>query len=223
MTKKPASARGLFRATGKKPKPVNVRLADGSYAKAAARDRSEDDFDATPPEPIRSLIHHEGARMRQFPAIWDPSAGDGALVREMEAAGFTVIASDLVDRGAGYELRSLYDFTEAPSMASVQNPPFGECSWGNGKARWQKHLLETLGLEYVALLLPWQWPGAAGLGPFWATHPPARVYLMRWRLDFTGMGGQPALHAWYIWDVQHTGETILRMLDQVDIRQPDLF
>lgn len=221
--KKPApSARGLFAATGKKPKPVNVRLEDGSYAKAPARERSEDDFDATPPEAIRSLIHHEGARMRQFPAIWDPSAGDGALVREMEAAGFTVIASDLIDRGAGYELRNFYDVTEAPTMASVQNPPFGECSWGNGKVRWQKHALETLGLEYLALLLPWQWPGAGGLGPFWEAHPPAHIYLMRWRLDFTGMGAQPALHAWYCWDVQHVGETVLRMMDPIDIRQPAL-
>lgn len=225
MTKKGGapSARGLFHATGKKSKPVNVRLEDGSYAKAPARERSEDDFDPTPPEPIRSLIHHEGARMRQFPAIWDPSAGDGALVREMEDAGFTVIASDLIDRGAGYELRDFYDFKAAPSKASVQNPPFGECSWGNGKVRWQRHALEALGLDYLALLLPWQWPGAAGLGPFWDEHPPARIYLMRWRIDFTGMGAPPALHAWYVWDTAWEGETVLRMMDPVDIRQPGLF
>lgn len=221
--KKPASARGLFAATGKKPKPVNVRLDDGSYAKAPARERSEDDFDKTPPEAIRSLIHHEGVRLRQFPAVWDPSAGDGRLVRELEAEGFTVIASDMVDRGAGYEVRNFYDFSEAPSQASVQNPPFGECSWGDGKVRWQKHLLETLGLDYVALLLPWMWPGAGGLGPFWASRPPARVYLMRWRLDFTGQGANPSLHAWYVWDCDWSGETVLRMMDPVDIRQTSLF
>lgn len=222
MKKKPPSAGGLFLATGKKPKPVAVRLEDGSYTKAASRPRSEDDFDATPPECIRSLIHHEGARLRQFPAIWDPSAGDGRIVKELEAAGFIVIASDLVDRGAGYEVRDFYDFAEAPCMASVQNPPFGECSWGNGKVRWQKRLLEVLGLDYVALLLPWQWPGAAGLSGFWHDHPPARVYLMRWRIDFTGQGAQPALHAWYCWDAAYQGETILRMMDPVDIRQPAL-
>ena len=217
MTSKPApSARGLFHATGKKSKPVNVRLEDGSYAKAPARERSEHDFDKTPPAAIQALIHHEGERLRQFPAIWDPSAGDGRIVNGLEAEGFTVIASDLIDRGAGYEVRDFYDFTEAPSMASVQNPPFGECSWGNGKVRWQKHALETLGLDYLALLLPWQWPGAAGLAGFWAEHRPARVYLMRWRLDFTGQGAQPALHAWYVFDKNWVGETVLRMMDPVD-------
>lgn len=223
MKKAPKSARGLFHATGKKSKPVAVRRPDGGYEKAAARERSEDDFDRTPPAAIQALIHHEGARLRQFPAIWDPSAGDGRIVRALEEEGFTVIASDMVDRGAGYEVRNFYDFTEAPSLASVQNPPFGECSWGDGKVRWQKRLLETLGLEYVALLLPWMWPGAGGLGPFWATHPPARVYLMRWRLDFTGQGANPSLHAWYVFDKTWEGETVLRMMDPVDIRQPDLF
>lgn len=219
MKKAPKSARGLFHATGKKSRPVNVRLPDGSYEKAAARERSEDDFDRTPPAAIQALIHHEGARLRQFPAIWDPSAGDGRIVRALEEEGFTVIASDMVDRGAGYEVRNFYDFAEAPSLASVQNPPFGECSWGDGKVRWQKHLLETLGLEYVALLLPWMWPGAGGLKPFWANHAPARVYLMRWRLDFTGQGAQPSLHAWYVFDKTWKGETVLRMMDQVDPSQ----
>lgn len=223
MSKSPPSARGLFHATGKKSKPVNVRLEDGSYAKAAARPRSEDDFDATPPEPIQTLIHHEGERLRQFPAIWDPSAGDGGLVRELEAAGFTVIASDMVDRGAGYEVRNFYDFQEAPSKATVQNPPFGEVNWGNGKARWLIHTLDTLDLEYAAFLLPWQFPGAGGLGPLWARRPPSRVYLMRWRIDFTGMGAQPALHAWYVWDRTWEGETVLRMMDPVDIHQTTLF
>ena len=31
--------------------------------------------------------------------IWEPAAGDGALVRPLEEAGFTVIASDIADDG----------------------------------------------------------------------------------------------------------------------------
>lgn len=224
--KKPApSARGLFAATGKKPKPVAVNVGQGQYEKVAARPRSEDDFDPTPPEPTRAFIHHEGARMRAFKRIWEASAGDGAMVRELEAAGFDVFGSDLIDRGAGYEIKSFYDYTreDRPSEASMQNPPFKEANWGLGKARWLIHALEVLELEYLALLMPWQFPGAAGLAPFWAKHPPARIYLMRWRIDFTGMGASPMLNAWYVWDSEWEGETVLRMMDPVDIRQPALF
>lgn len=218
-----ASARGLFRATGKTSKPVVQRQLDGSYAKVDVLERETDDFYPTPPEPIRALLHAEIGRLRDFESVWDASAGDGALVREMEAMGLTVHASDLIDRGMGAQIRDFYDFTAPLSLASVQNPPFQECGWGNGKARWLTHALDTLGLEYMALLLNWSFPGAGGLAPFWAKNPPARVYLMRWKIDFTGQGAPPMLNAWFVWDRQHQGETILRMLDRKDARQAELF
>ena len=220
------SARGLFRATGKTPKPTVQRNLDGSYQRVdQGLERESKDFYPTPPEPIRALLRAEIDRLRQFPAIWDASAGDGALVREMEAVGLKVIASDLVDRGCpGAEIKDFYDFTAAPSKATVQNPPFGECGWGNGKARWLKHALETLDIEYMALLMNWGWPGAGGLKHFYAKHPPARVYLMRWKIDFTGQGAPPMLNAWFVWDRQWQGETVLRMLDRSDdARQSALF
>ena len=52
MGKSAASARGLFRATGKQSKPVPTRLLDGSYTKVDALEREADDFYPTPPEPI---------------------------------------------------------------------------------------------------------------------------------------------------------------------------
>jgi len=218
-----ASARGLFRATGKKSKPVPARLLDGSLALVNELEREKDEFYPTPPEPIRALLHAELGRLRDFDSVWDASAGDGALVREMESVGLNVIASDLVDRGAGFEVKNFYDFAKAPSKCSVQNPPFDQCGWGNGKARWLTHALDNLDLEYMALLMNWGWPGAGGLGPFWAKHPPARVYLMRWKIDFTGQGAPPMLNAWFVWDKQHKGETVLRMLDRKDARQSELF
>jgi hypothetical protein len=69
----------------------------------------------------------------------------------------------------------------------------------------------------------WSFPGAGGLAPFWAKYPPARVYLMRWKIDFTGQGAPPMLNGWFIWDRQHQGETVLRMLDRKDARQAELF
>lgn len=220
----PVSARGLFRATGKKSRPVAVRLIDGSYTKADQLEREKDEFYPTPPEPTRAFLAAEIERLRQFPMIWEAAAGDGAMAREIAAVGLPVVVSDLVDRGCGGVIRSFYDFKVGLAPAIVTNPPFDECNWRDGKARWIRHALEKIGAEYMALLLPWPWPGAVGLKALWAEHPPARVYLMRWKIDFTGQGSPPMLNAWFVWDRAWKGETVLRMLDRADdARQSEMF
>lgn len=219
------SARGLFRATGKKSKPVAVRQLDGTIVKAETLEREPNEFYPTPPEPTRAFLAVEIERLRQFQVIWEPAAGDGAMAREMRALGLHVYCSDLIDRGCGADVASFYDFkiphTRLPE-AIVTNPPFDQCGWGNGKARWLKHALETLEVEYMALLMNWSWPGAGGLRHFYAKHPPARVYLMRWKIDFTGQGAPPMLNAWFVFDKKWKGETVLRMLDRKDARQGEL-
>ncbi len=217
---KPVSARGLFRATGKKGKPVVQLSLDGTYERVEALEREKDDFYPTPPEPTRALLHSEIERLRQFNMIWEPAAGDGAMVREMEAMGLSVGASDLVDRGCGAFICDFYSYREAPAKAIVTNPPFAECNKDPG---WIRHALDTMKVEYMALLLPLNWTGASGRAALWSMFPPARVYIMRWRIDFTGQGAPPMLNGWFVWDSQHKGETILRMLDRNDARQSEMF
>ena len=218
------SAKGLFRATGKRYKPVIVnkgRDLAGAFEVAESLAREPDDFYPTPPEPIRALISVECNSLSLFSSIWEPAAGDGALVREMETCGFTVISSDLIDRGCGAQIKSFYDFRAPLSFAIVTNPPFAECNEDPG---WIRHALETLAVEYMALLLPVNWMGSGDRrAKLWADFPPARIYLMRWRIDFTGQGAPPMLNAWYIWDRTWCGETVLRMLDRKDARQHELF
>lgn len=219
-----ASAQGLFRATGKTTKPTVQLQLDGTLARVeGGLKREGNDFYPTPPEPTRALLAAEIDRLREFDGIWEPAAGDGAMVREMRALGLDVFWSDLIDRGADAEIRDFYDFIAPPYAAIVTNPPFSECGWGNGKARWLKHALDTLDVDYMALLMNWGWPGAGGLGPFYAQHPPARVYLMRWKIDFTGQGAPPMLNAFFVWDKAWKGETVLRMLDRKDARQTEMF
>lgn len=218
-----ASARGLFRATRKKSKPVVQRNLDGSYERVEHLEREEADFYPTPPEPTRALLHAEIDRLRDFGTVWEPACGDGAMVREMESVGLRVVSSDLIDRGCGAEIRSFYDWSFPAAGAIVTNPPFAECNSRDGKGRWIWHALDVLGVEYMALLMNWSWPGAGGLGDLWNRYPPARAYLMRWKVDFTGQGAPPMLNGWFVWDRKHQGETVLRMLDRKDARQSELF
>lgn len=213
------SARGLFRATGKESAPVGhesgVDLA-GPYMRPVLLEREKDDFYPTPPEPTRALVAVELERLLSFGGVWEPAAGDGAMVRELMDAGLMVFASDLVDRGCGAEVRNFYEYRKPVLQAIVTNPPFAEC---NADPGWVRHALQTLRVDYMALLLPVNWLGAAGRAALWSEFPPARVYLMRWRIDFTGQGAPPMLNAWFVWDTAHVGEPILRMLDKRDARQ----
>lgn len=218
-----ASARGLFRATGKKGKPIGQTSGvdlGGEFEHEELLAREADDFYRTPPEPIRALLAAELPRLRALGLLWEPAAGDGAIVEEIAALGLPIHGSDMIDRDAGFEVKNFYDFRDAPAKAILTNPPFNECNRDPG---WIRHALVQLKVEYMALLLPVNWFGAAGRAFLWAQFPPARVYIMRWRVDFTGQGAPPMLNCWVIWDQDHSGEPILRMLDRSDARQAELF
>lgn len=216
------SARGLFRATGNNSKPTVQMQLDGTLARVdGSLEREKDDFYPTPPEPTLALLAAEGRRLADFPVIWEPAAGDGAMVRLIQEHGHRCVGTDLIDRGAGFQVCSFYDFNTAQGTAIVTNPPFAECNRDPG---WVRHALENLGVEYMALLLPVNWMGSGTeRAALWGQYTPARVYLMRWRIDFTGQGAPPMLNAWFVWDKQHKGETVLRMLDRKDARQSELF
>ncbi|UNJ22096.1 modification methylase [Microcystis phage vB_MweS-yong2] len=210
------SARGLFRAAGKRTRPA--RDETGALHEGGLP-RQRDDYYAThQPEPLEALLRAEAPRLRLFPLLWEPAAGCGAMVRQLSQAGFPVVASDKVDRGCGAQIRDFLAFDRAPAPAIVTNPPFNLCSWRDGRGIWIEHAIGRLGVDYMALLLPWTWPAAAGLGPLWAAHPPARVHLMRWKIDFTGQGSPPSNHAWFVWDGAQPGgrrdPTQLLMLDR---------
>lgn len=217
------SARGLFRATGKAGKPKAIQLLDGSYAKVDAIPRAEHDFQATPVEPTRAFLHYERSALAHHCAIWEPAVGDGAMSREIKAAGHHCIGSDLIDRGCGATIADFFSFTTPLAQAIVTNPPYNQVNARDGDGRWVWHAMETLGVEYMALLLNWAWPGARGLAGLWAAHPPKRVYLMRWKIDFTGEGSPPMLHAWFIWERGFKGDPALLMMDRVDNRQGAMF
>lgn len=204
------SARGLFRATGKVAKDVLPR--------------AEDDFTPTPPEPTLALCHYERAALSRYPLIWEAACGDGRMMRDLRSCGHKVTGSDLRDRGCGAVVRDFFDFDQPLSPCIVTNPPYIEVNARDGDGRWVWHAMERLGVDYMALLLNWSWPGAASLGGLWEAWAPQRVYLMRWKIDFTGQGAPPMLNGWFVWDRQADDQSCrLLMMDRVDARQAQLF
>lgn len=196
-------------------KPVAVKTEDG-YEKTNNPDREADDFYPTPPEATRALLAAEWGALADYPVIWEPACGDGAMAREIAATGHSVIATDMVDRGYSLDAqRSFYDFTTPLAGAIITNPPYCEINARDGHGRWLRHTMD-LGVGYCAMLLNWDWPAARknGLDELMARHPISRVYLCRWKIDFTGGGAPPQRNAWFVWDKTWQGETVLRFLDR---------
>lgn len=217
------SARGLFRATGNSSTHI-VRTDDG-YERSTEAPREAHDFYPTPPDVTRALLSVEGQRIAEVAQdkhIWEPAAGDGAMVREFLSLGFTVITSDIIDRGCGADMVDFLTATRRPADVLITNPPYNLINARDGKGRWLTHAM-GLGCRYVALFLNWDWPAAAGLAPILAEHPISRVYVCRWKVDFTGKGSPPQRNAWFIWDADWTNETALRFLDRADARQSEMF
>jgi len=79
------------------------------------------EFYPTPPEAVRALLSVE----RFDGSIWEPACGNGAISRELEAAGYDVVSTDITDHGFG---QSGQDFLKSGMPLAkhiVTNPPYG--------------------------------------------------------------------------------------------------
>src|SRR5262249_43677850 len=83
--------------------------------------RAPFEFYPTPPSAIRALLSVE-----LFAGdIWEPACGNGAISKELAAAGYDVVSTDITDWGYG---EPGHDFLACQSPRArniVTNPPYG--------------------------------------------------------------------------------------------------
>lgn len=173
-----------------------------TYADPAKMDaRREDDFYPTPWEPTDALLDAEKDVLAFYPRIWEPACGDGAMARQMQAHGFKVWSSDLIDRGFGDAHFDFLNFKgqRAPKeyTAIITNPPFVLAEDFIRQAH-------ALGMDYIAMLLKAHYFHADSRIRLFHDHRPARIYPLGWRVDFTGGGANHTDCSWYVWDRSHT-------------------
>jgi hypothetical protein len=101
-----------------------TQIAGGTqFGKHALADRKNDLYE-TPPCATRALIPF----LDRDRVIWEPACGPGAIVRELEAAGFSVHATDLVHYGLEGAFGEIDFLMERPDRhmpdVIVTNPPF---------------------------------------------------------------------------------------------------
>lgn len=155
------------------------------------------DFYPTPPGATRALLTVETFRG----AIWEPACGDGAIAKVLAHAGYSVVATDLVDHGFG---TAGVDFleqsaTRAPNI--ITNPPY---RFGMADAFVRKALDLTANTGgSVAMLLNMSSLAHPRRHHLWVARPPAAIYA----LDDVVFARTDTAHryVWCVWKAGHTG------------------
>lgn len=169
----------------------------------------------TPPWATRAMLTHILPDIGQGQTVWEPAANRGYMARPLAERFSTVIASDLIDYGAGYPV---VDFLNGPSPSDfgqpvdwiITNPPFNLAT---------EFALRALDVarEGVALLLRSAWAeGHDRHTRLFSQRPPAiiaqhvtRVPIVRGRVDKKAVSAMP--YAWFIWRKGST-ETTFRWI-----------
>jgi hypothetical protein len=159
---------------------------------------------STPPRGTRALLVMESFHG----TIWEPCCGDGAISRELEAAGHEVISTDIVDRGYGRgDHNFLTDHTTTIDDL-IMNPPYGPQR--DITVRFIEHALTRIRPGgKVCVLLRANWEAAQSHRHLIAKC--CRKYTFTRRLQihrggYTGRKGSPQMDtAWYVFMNEHTG------------------
>lgn len=172
-----------------------------------------DGYHPTPPRGARALL----ARESFTGVLWECACGDGAISRILEAAGFEVISTDLVDRGYG---RGGHDFlADNATLADhiITNPPYGPAR--GLAAQFVKHALTRIRPGAVCMLLRTNWEAPQAHQHLMARC--CRKYTFSRRLKmhrdgYTGRKNSPQLDvSWYVFSNEHAGPT------QTEVLPPD--
>lgn len=93
--------------------------------------RAAFEFYPTPPEATRALLSVESFQGD----IWEPACGDGAISKVLEAAGYQVVSTDLIDRGYGAGGHNFLKSETPLAKNIITNPPYGTHGLGDAFVR----------------------------------------------------------------------------------------
>ncbi len=187
-----------------------ARHATGT--KTASKEERGHELYETPIEAMRALLALESFSLN----VVEPSVGKGAILRPLEAAGYEVTISDLVDRGTTTqhgECQGVGDFllsiVEGGGWDIVTNPPYGVAN------AYVAHALRAHKPRKMALLLNLNFlcgfddPDRSFVMD---ECPPSRVYVFTRRLPMMhrdGWEGDKANSqmntAWFVWERNDDG------------------
>ena len=141
--------------------------------------------------------------------IWEPACGDGAISKVLEAAGYRVISTDLVDRGYGCGGQDFLKSETPLGKTIITNPPYG--THGLGDAFVRRALIHTRKTGgSVAMLLNLRSLCNPDRTPRFQRCPPTALYaldeLTCWPGGRRGAYSYRIAKQQYYWAVWHPGK-----------------
>ena len=170
--------------------------------------RQKEDFYSTDPVAIDYLLKHE----RFSKNVWECACGNGNLAKRLKMYGYNVYSSDLVDRGYGDYGVDFLKQKEPFDGDIITNPPYKYATEFVEKA------LELTNRK-VAMFLKIQFlESQKRYERLFMNNPPKKVlpFVKRidcWRNDDRSLKGSTVLYAWFIWDKEYTGKTMIEWID----------
>jgi hypothetical protein len=167
----------------------------------------DNDFYATEPKATELLL-----RVEKFThKILEPCCGAGHIGKVLEARGHEVIGYDLIPRGYG-EVKDAFSLTEFDGDV-ITNPPYKIAQ------DLIFHLLHIMKpSQKLAMFLKLQFVEGLKRRKLFDIHPVKTIYVSSARLncakngDFEKYPVSAIAFAWFIWEKDWYGETILRWL-----------
>lgn len=194
-------------------KSVYVTLASNSHSDAI---REENDFYATDPNALKifldrikkdDLILHEN--------IWECSCGQGNLSEVLVERGYSVLSTDLIDRGYKYGKGGVDFLKENRNWHGdiLTNPPYKIAK------EFVEHSLSLLDDEmYCIMFLKIQFLEGKDRKNFFDKFPPKYIYVNSQRQkcakdnDFSVVNSSAVCYCWFVWEKNWCGEPIVRWI-----------
>lgn len=184
---------------------VYSTLGARNYAK---EERETNDYYATDPKALELLLDKESFA----PLVWECACGEGHLSKILEKRGYSVVSTDLFDRGYG---KGEVDFLKWEGEFDgdiITNPPYKLA------LEFTKHAIEIVKDGHkVMMFLRIQFLEGKERRKFFEKYPPYLIYVSSSRLtcakngDFEGHRSSNAVcFAWFIWKKGFTGEPRIR-------------
>jgi hypothetical protein len=165
--------------------------------------RAENDYYPTPPYATEQLLKHE----KFYGEIWEPACGEGHISKVLEAAGYTVLSSDLIDRGygtGGIDFQEGWRGNKIVKDNIITNPPYSDAQSFVEQAKYvAKHkiamLLRTAFLESQERYEFFQ----DKVFPLKCIHQFSKRLTIH--KDGVDKKGGMAAYAWFVWDKDYVG------------------
>ena len=177
----------------------------------AQHDRAEHDYYATSPEAVEELLKVEKFTKK----VWECACGEGHISKVLEAHGYEVISTDLIDRGFG---EGYVDFlkTEKTNIPFdiVTNPPYKFA-----KEFAEKAIEVIADGRKVAMLLKIQFLESVKRRELFDKHPPMKIYVFSRRVgcalngDFEATANRAMCFAWFVWQKGYTGDAVVKWIN----------